>query len=145
MASLQIIVIMGAIQIRGHTADKIIAVLPFIKFAHFQPRNFGNRIGFIRFLQRPGEKRILRNGLGRHFRINTGASQKKQLFYMKIMAAFNDIALNLHIFIGKFRRRGIVGIDSAHLRSGQDHHIRPFLFKKISYLLLACLLPITFS
>ena len=54
------------------------------------------------------------------------------------MAALNHVALNLHIFISKLRRRRIIGIDSAHLGCRKNHHIRFFFFKKSGDLCLVC-------
>ncbi len=56
--------------------------------------------------------------------------EKQQLFHPKIMTAFDHIALNLHILIGKFRRRCIVGVDAANLRRRKHHHIWLLLCEK---------------
>ena len=46
------------------------------------------------------------------------------------MAAFDHIALDLHIFPGKLRRRRIVGVDASHLCRGEHHRVRPLFLKK---------------
>ena len=55
---------------------------------------------------------------------------------MKIVAAFDDITLNLHIFICEIGRRRIIGIDTPYLCRGKNDHIRPFRLKKCPDLFL---------
>ena len=47
------------------------------------------------------------------------------------MAAFDHVALYLHIIIGKFGRFCIISVDPPHFCRCQHDHIRPFLFKKV--------------
>ena len=138
VGSLQIIVVMRSVQVCRHTADKVVSILSLVKFAHLQPGDLGDRIGLVRHLERAGKQRVLRDRLRRHLGVDTGASQKQQLFHLKIMAALDDITLDLHIFIGKFRRRRIVGVDASHFCSSQNDHIRSFLLKEGSHRLLIC-------
>ena len=138
MRARQIIIVIRPIQVRRHTADKVISILPLKELAHLKPGNLCDRIRLVRLLKRSCQKRILRDWLGRHLGINAGAPEKKQLFHPKIMTAFDHITLNLHILVGKFCRRRIVGIDAADLCRRKHHYIRPLLCKKISHCLLAC-------
>ena len=92
----------------------------------------GRGIGLICLFQLSCQKRILRDWLRCQLGINAGASQEQKLLYSIIMTALDYIALNLHIFIGKISRRGIVCIDAAYLCSCQHNNIRAFLFKKRS-------------
>ena len=132
MGSLQIVIVKGSVEIRRHTAYKIIAVLPLIKPAHFQPGNFRNGIGFIGFFQRSCEKRILRNGLWRHPGIDTGAAQKEKFFHLIIMTTLDYITLYLQIVIDEIRRNRMIGADSPYFGCCQHHCIRAFRFKKRS-------------
>ena len=52
------------------------------------------------------------------------------------MAAFDDIALYLHIFIGELRRFCIVGIDAPDFGCCQYHNIRTFIFEETAYVCL---------
>lgn len=136
MGTFQIIVIMRSVQICGHTADKVVTILPLIIFTHFKPRDFRDGIRLVRLLQRTRQQRVLRDWLGRHSRINTGAPQKQQFFDVILMTTLDDITLYLHVLIGKLRGRGIVRIDAAHLCRRQNYRIRALFFKKLPHRLL---------
>lgn len=130
MRALQIIIVIWSVKICRHTADKIIPILPLIKFTHLKPCNLCNRIRLVCLLKRSREQCILRYRLRRHPRINTGAAQKQELLYLIIMAAFDYIALYLHILVRKLRGRRIVRVDTAHLCGCKDHDIRTLRLKK---------------
>ena len=55
---------------------------------------------------------------------------------MIVMTALNYIALYLQILISKFRRRSIIGIDSADLRRRQYNYIRSLRLKELPCCLL---------
>ena len=138
MRAPQIVIIIGPVQICRHTTDKVISILTFIIFAHFQPGDLSDRIAFIGALERPGEQCIFRYRLWCQLRINTRTAEKQQFLHMMIVTAFDNIALYLHIFIGKICRRRIIGIDTSHFCSRQYHHVRFLFFKKVSDLCLLC-------
>src|SRR5439155_13236380 len=76
---LQIEIIVGAIQIRGHDADEIATMLAAKRLSQLDAGNFRDRIRLVRRLQFPVEKILLANRLRREPRINARASQKQQL------------------------------------------------------------------
>ncbi len=54
------------------------------------------------------------------------------------MTAFDYIALNLHILIGKFCRRRIIGINTAYFSRREYNRIRLLFLKKLPDRRLAC-------
>jgi hypothetical protein len=63
MAVRGVVVITGPIEIGGHQADRIKAVLPAQRLTQLDASDLGDRIPLISGLQGPGEQRFLANRL----------------------------------------------------------------------------------
>src|SRR5438477_4007363 len=95
MRGLQVVIIIGPIQIGRHGANKIAAKLSPVSLAKLDPGNFGDGIPFIRWLKGAGEEVFLFERLRGEFGINAGTAQKQQLFYSRPEGSPNQIVLNL--------------------------------------------------
>ena len=97
-------------------------MLAGVGLAKLNPGDFGDRIGLIRGLKRPGQERVFRNGLWRKLGINAGTAEKNQFAHLVPVRRANDIVLQGDVFEQKFDRVIIVRLDSADLGRGQDHN-----------------------
>ena len=70
MAVFRVVVVPWTVQICGHRADEIAAVLVAISVAHFQACDLGNGIGLIGGFQRSSQQRIFIHGLRCVFGVN---------------------------------------------------------------------------
>ena len=52
------------------------------------------------------------------------------------MRSVNDICLNLQVVADEVRRSGVVGANSSHSRSREDHALRAHFFEESAYGLL---------
>ena len=136
MGMLRMVIIIGAVEIGGHHADIIRAILPVQVFTIFQPGNLGQGICLIGLFQGTGKKAALRHRLGSHSGVNAGTSQKHQLLHLIYKSTVNHIHFQNHIIVHKVSRMIAVGYDTAHFRCRQKYVLRFFLTKKLFHLLL---------
>src|SRR3954465_1448565 len=76
--SLQIIVVVWAIEVRRHGADEIAPILPPISLAHFNPGDFRDGIPFVSRFKRAGEQVFFFERLRGEFWINAGTAQEQE-------------------------------------------------------------------
>jgi len=127
------IVVAGAIQIGGHGADGVKAILLTIGLAHLDARNFRQSVSIIGWFQRPGEQILFLDGLWAQFRINARRAEKQQLFTAVAVGTVNDIVLDLQILVNEFCRICGIGVDAPHLGGSQNHHIWTIFGKKSTH------------
>ena len=72
-------VIVLAVEVGGHCAAIVPAILAVVTFAEFDASNFGNGIGLIGWLECSGQQCIFLHRLLGHFRINTRRAKEQQL------------------------------------------------------------------
>ena len=118
------IVIAWPIEVGGHQADRIKAMLLAQSFAELDAGNLGDRIPLIRGLKRPSEQRLLLDRLLGELRVDAAAAQKQQPPHPRAPGRFDHIGLDLEVLQQKISRVGVVGVDTSHFRSSQHHHRR---------------------
>ena len=74
---LQVEVVARAVEIGRHGADEIAAVLARVGLAELDAGDLGQRVGFVRRLQRAGEQRVLGDRLRREFRVDARAARER--------------------------------------------------------------------
>jgi hypothetical protein len=67
------------IEVGGHHAAIVGAILPVVALAQLDPGDLGDRIGLVRGFENAGQQRILAHGLGHCARIDARGAQKQQL------------------------------------------------------------------
>jgi len=122
MAVFAAVVIARPIQVGGHEADRIKAVLLAQRFAELQARDLGDRIPLIRGLQRSAEQGLLADRLLGELRIDTAAPQEQQAPHPGAPGRFDHMGLDVEVLQQKICRVAVVGLDAAHLRGGKHHH-----------------------
>ena len=122
MAVFGVVIVARPIQVGGHEADRIEAVLLTQCFAELQARDLGERVPLVRGLQRPAEQGLLFDRLLGELRIDAAAAQKQQAPHPGTPGRFDHMGLDLEVLQQKIRRVTVVGLDTAHLRGGQHHH-----------------------
>ncbi len=115
MGVLQIKIISGSVQISGHQADGIKAVLLVIGLAHLDTGDFGHGIPLIGRLQLASEEMLFLHGLGSEFWIDAGRTEKKELLAPTLIGCINDVGLDKEIVADKVGRKAVIGMDSADL------------------------------
>ena len=131
------IVIVGPVQVGGHDADIVRAVLPVQILAVFQSGNLRQRVSFIGLFQLAGQQASFRHRLGSHARIDAGASQKLQLFAAVLPRGMDHIHFQDHVIIHEIRKRLLIGHDASHLRGRKKHVFRFLPGKKGFHRILA--------
>src|SRR5215469_1817935 len=113
MRGLQIEVISGSVKVRRHGRNEICAMLSRISLTELDSGNFRDRIGFVRWLKNPGQKRFFLDGLSSKLRVNARTSEKKQLLHAEIETCRNQIVLDLQILQEKFDRKIVIGLNAT--------------------------------
>src|SRR5262249_35935870 len=131
MRGLQVEVIAGTVKVRRHDRNEICAMLPCISLAELNSGNFRDRVRFVRWLKRAGQKRLFLDRLGRKSRVNTRTSQKQKLFHAEIEACRNQIVLDLQILEEKFDRKIVVGLNATDSSCCHNNGIGSICGKKL--------------
>ena len=130
MRGLEIEVVVRAVKICRHRRNKIVAVLASVSLAKFDAGDLGNRVGFVRRLERPAQQRAFRNRLRRVLGINAGAAQKEKFAHAVLVRRADDVVLNAQIIEQKFDRIIVVRLDPANFGRGENDDGRFFFGKK---------------
>ena len=131
------VVIVGAVQVGGHHADVVGAILAVQELAVFQAADFSQSISFVGFFQLAGQQAVFLHGLRCHARVNAGGAQKFQLFAAVFPCGMNHVHFQRHVVIHKVRQSVLVGNNAAHLGCGQKDIFRLFGGKKFFHGILA--------
>ena len=124
MGALQIVIVVGTVEVGGHGGDEIAAVLAAEGLAKFETGNFGDGIPFVGRLQRAGEKVFLLDRLRGELGVDAGTAQKEQFGHAGPPRAFNEVVLNLEIFQKEFGGLTLVGENAADLGGGDKDVFR---------------------
>ena len=121
---LRVIVVVRPVEVRGHGADEIAAVLFPNGLAEFDAGDLGDGVPLVGGFQRPGQQGVLRDGLGGVFGVDAGASQEEKLLHPVTAGAVDQIILNLKVLEQEVRRIRVIGEDAAHFRRRHEHVFR---------------------
>ena len=119
VAVLRVVVVARAIEVGGHYAAVVAAMLAVVAFAQLDSGYFGNGIGLVGGLQGAGQQGALRHGLLRHARVDATGAQEQQLLHVMDVGCVDDVGLHHEVFIDEVCGVDIVCIDAAHFGSGQ--------------------------
>src|SRR5262249_53390041 len=111
-------------------ADGIESILAAIRLRQLDPGNLGDRVPFIRRLQRAGQKAIFPNRLFGELRINARRTEEQQLLRSVSPCRIDNIRSNKQVVLKKVDRGRAVGQDSADTGGGQKNEFRPLMLKK---------------
>lgn len=136
VAVFRVVVVARAVEIGGHGADGVKAVLRAVGLTHPDPRYLGQGVGFVGGLQWAGEQVLLPDGLGAEFGIDAGRAQEKQLFDLVLPGAVDDVVLDLEVLVDELRGIGRIGVYAAHPGRRQHHIVGPLGGKEIPHGLL---------
>src|SRR5690554_2557571 len=126
---IQVVVVVGPIQVGGHHRNKIGIVLQVVGLTHLHAGNFGNGVGLIGVFEGTGQQGFFGHGLGTFLGIDARAAQKQKLLHPAFPGRMNDVVLNLQVLIKKVGPISIVGHDAANLGGGQKDKFRLFFFE----------------
>ena len=119
-----VVVIVGAVQVSGHDADIVGAVLTVEELAVFQAADLGQGVGFVGLFQLGGEQAAFLHGLGSHAGIDAGGTQEFQLLAAVFPGGMDDVHLQDHVVIHEIGQGFVVGHDAAHLGRRQKDVFR---------------------
>ena len=124
-----VVVVTRPIQIGGHQADGIKAVLQPQRLAELDASDLGDRIPLIGGLQGAREERILSDRLLGELGVDAAAAEKQQPPHAAAPGRFNHMGLDIEVLQQKVGRVAAVGRNPTHL-GGRQHHHRGLLLGK---------------
>ena len=131
-----VVIVVGSIEIGGHYADVIRAILPVQELTVLETGDFRQRVCLVGFLQLGGQQAAFLHGLGRHAGIDAGGAEKLQLPAAVFPCGVDHVHFQNHVVVHKIRQGILVGHNAAHLGGSQEYILRLFRFEKGFHLIL---------
>ena len=125
-----VIVVVGAVEVGGHDADVVGAVLAVQELAVLQTGDFRQRISLVGLFQLTGQQAAFLHGLRRHAGIDAGGAEELQLLAAILPCSVDDVHLQRHIVIHKISQRFLICHDAADFSSSKEHILRLLLCKE---------------
>ncbi|PON70391.1 hypothetical protein PanWU01x14_080600 [Parasponia andersonii] len=123
---LRVKVVVGAVQVGGHSRDGVPAVLDPVRLAHLDPGDLGHGVPLVGGLQGAREEGIFGNWLRGEFWVDAGGAQEEELPDAVAVRGVDDVGLDLEVHGDEVGRVGVVGVDPAYLGGREDHESGPF-------------------
>lgn len=125
-----VVVVADAVEVGGHHADEVGAILVAVGFAEFDAGNLGDGVGLVGGFERAGEQVVFPQGLGGHFGVNAAAAEEHQFLHPVLPGGMNDVGFHQQVVVQELGPVGIVGMDAAYFGGGEEYEGRFFLFEK---------------
>ena len=106
-------VVPRAIEVGGHDAAVVAAMLTVIALAELDAGDLGEGVGFVGRLQGAGEQGLLRHGLGCALGVDAGGAEEQQLLHPMLMGGVDQVGLDHQVLVDEVGRIGIVGVDAT--------------------------------
>ena len=113
VALFEVEVVVRPVEIRRHRADEVEAVLAAVVGAELQSGDLGERVAFVRRLQRASEQRVFSERLRRVLRVNTRAAEEEEFRYAELGGGLDDVVLDAEIIEEELDLKRGVGLDAA--------------------------------
>jgi len=95
-------IIARSVEIRRHRRVEQHAVLLTVELAHFQPGNFGQRVGFVGRFERARQQAIFLQRLGRHRRVDASTAQEQEPFDIMLVSGVDGMRGHSQVIVNKF-------------------------------------------
>ena len=113
------VVIAWSVEIGGHDAAVVGAVLAVVAFAHFDAGDFSYGIGLVGGFEGTGEECFLAHGLFGHFGVDAAGAQKHQLAHTGLKSSVDDVGFNHQVLVDEVGGEVIVSDDPPYSCGGQ--------------------------
>ncbi len=120
MGVVEVVVVVGAVQVGGHGGHEFCAVLPVVAVAHLDTGDLGQGVRTVGRFQWAGEQAVFLHRLGSCLGIDAGGAQEQQALHVVLPGAVDDVALDDEVVVDELRRVGVVGVDAADAGGGQQ-------------------------
>ena len=131
MAVGRVVVIVGAVQVRGHDRDIVRAVLAVQELAVFETADFGEGVSLVRLFQFGSQQAAFLHRLRSHARIDAGRAEELQLLAAVLPGRVDDVHLERHVEPHEIGQRLLIGDDAADLGRGKEYVLGLFLGKEL--------------
>src|SRR3954465_9010392 len=109
VARLQVVIVPGPVKIRRHGAEVARAVLAVVGPAHLDAGDLGDRVGTVRGLERPGEKKLFLDRLRAGARVDARGAEKQELAHAGAKRLVDDVGLDGEVVVDELSGRGRAG------------------------------------
>lgn len=121
VAVVGVVVVARAVEVGGHDAAVVSAVLAVVRLAEFDAGYFGHGIGFVGGFQGAGEQGRFGHGLGGKAGVDAAGAQEQELLHAVLVCGLNEVGLHHEVLVDEVCRVGVVGIDATYFGRGQIH------------------------
>ena len=130
MGAERVVIVIQTVEVGGHGADEIAAVLAPAGLAQFDAGDFGDGVPLVGGLERTAQEVFLLQRLRRQLGIDAGTAQEEQLFDPVQIGPMDEIILDLQVLEEELGRAALVGHDAAHPGGGDEDELRLFVARR---------------
>ena len=131
-----VIVVVRTIEVGGHDADVVGAVLTVQKLAVLQTGDLSQCIGLVGLFQFTGQQAVFLHGLRCHAGVDAGGAEELQLLAAVLPCRVDGIHLQRHVVIHEIGKCFLIGHDAADLGSSKEHILRLLLCEELFHSIL---------
>jgi hypothetical protein len=124
VAVVEVVVVVGAVQVGRHDADVLPAVLIVVGITQLDAGDLGDGVGLVGGLQRAGEQVIFFQWLGGQLGVDAAAAQEHQALHARLVRGVDQVGLDHQVLVQELGPVHVVGLDAAHLGCGNVDVIR---------------------
>ena len=130
MRCLQVEVVPRTKEVRRHHGQEVGAVLFVVESAELDRSNLRDGIWLIGGFEQSCQEIVLPERLRGKFRVDTRGAEIQELPHAVAIARIDDVCSDRQVVIDELGLVGVVGENSAHLRSSQENILRLLLGKE---------------
>ena len=120
MGVLQREIVARPVEVAGHRADEVAAVLGAGMVAELDARDLRDRVGLVGDLERTGQQRLLADRLRGQLRVDAARAEEEQLADAGAAGTVDDVGRHRQVVVEEIVRLGGVGLDAADAGGGHD-------------------------
>ena len=116
-------VVAGSVEVGGHEADGVEAVLLAVGLAHFDTGDFGDGVPLVGGFEWAGEKRLFADGLRGETGVDAGGAEKGEFGDVVAPGGVDNVGLDGEVVVNEFG--GVEGVseDSTDFGGGEEDEV----------------------
>ena len=126
----EVVVVVRAVEVGGHGAHVLAAVLVVVGLGELDAGDLGDGIRLVGRLQRAGEQVVLADRLRAVARVDAAGAQEHQALHTGEVGAVDQVGLDQQVLIEEVGAVEVVGVDAPDLGCGDEEVVGPFLLQE---------------
>ena len=132
VGALEVVVVVGAVEVGGHRGDVVATVLISIGIAQLDACDFGDGVGFVGGFEGAGEEVFFFEGLRGEFRVDAAGSEEHQLGDAVFFSGVDDVGLDHEVVVEEHAPMGVVGEDPSYFCGSEEDVVGFFVVEEVA-------------